>query len=68
LSILPSCLSRYIASIRSSRFALELRDSFLVELLLVVVAIPRMAHLTMGRRKLVRKEWLDRWLESNKVV
>jgi Helix-turn-helix domain len=33
-----------------------------------VPGIPRMAHLTMGRRKLVRKEWLDRWLEANKVA
>jgi len=33
-----------------------------------VPGIPRLAHLTMGRRKLVRKEWLDRWLETNKVA
>jgi excisionase family DNA binding protein len=33
-----------------------------------VPGVPRLAHVTMGRRKLVRKEWLDRWLETNKVA
>ncbi|WP_035957782.1 helix-turn-helix domain-containing protein [Bryobacter aggregatus] len=27
---------------------------------------PRLAHLSMGRRKLVRREWLDQWLEASK--
>ncbi len=27
---------------------------------------PRLTHFAMGRRKLVRREWLDRWMEENK--
>ena len=33
-----------------------------------VPGTPRLTHLTMGRRKLVRKQWLDRWLETNKIA
>jgi len=33
-----------------------------------VPGVPRLAHVTMGRRKLVLKEWLDRWLENSKVA
>jgi hypothetical protein len=32
-----------------------------------VPGIPRLTHVSMGRRKLVRKEWLDHWLENNKI-
>lgn len=27
--------------------------------------LPKLTHLTMGRRKLVRRDWLEQWLESN---
>lgn len=32
-----------------------------------VHGVPRLAHLNMGRRKVVRKEWLDQWMEANKT-
>jgi excisionase family DNA binding protein len=28
--------------------------------------VPKLTHLTAGRRKLVRRDWLDQWVESNK--
>jgi hypothetical protein len=31
-----------------------------------VRGLPRLTHFSMGRRKLVRREWLDRWMESNR--
>jgi hypothetical protein len=31
-----------------------------------VAGIPRLTHISMGRRKLVRREWLDQWMETNK--
>lgn len=31
-----------------------------------VAGVPKLSHLAMGRRKLVRKEWLDHWMEENK--
>ena len=31
-----------------------------------VPGLPRLAHISMGRRKLVRREWLDQWLEASK--
>jgi len=31
-----------------------------------IAGIPRLTHIAMGRRKLVRKEWLDQWMETNK--
>lgn len=31
-----------------------------------VRGLPRLSHFSMGRRKLVRREWLDKWLELNK--
>ena len=29
--------------------------------------VPQLAHLSMGRRKLVRKEWLGQWMEPGKT-
>lgn len=29
--------------------------------------VPRLMHLAMGRRKVVRREWLQQWLESGKT-
>ena len=31
-----------------------------------VAGIPKLTHIAMGRRKLVRREWLDQWMETNK--
>jgi excisionase family DNA binding protein len=28
--------------------------------------MPQLTHIAMGRRKLIRREWLDRWMETNK--
>ena len=27
---------------------------------------PRLTHFSIGRRKLIRREWLDQWMEANK--
>jgi excisionase family DNA binding protein len=32
-----------------------------------VRGVPRLAHLRIGRRKLIRKEWLDQWMETYKT-
>jgi Helix-turn-helix domain len=32
-----------------------------------IPGVPKLTHLSMGRRKVVRKEWLDQWLETNKT-
>jgi hypothetical protein len=32
-----------------------------------VRGLPKLPHLRFGRRKVVRKEWLDSWLEENKT-
>ncbi len=32
-----------------------------------IPGVPKLTHLCMGRRKVVRKEWLDQWLETNKT-
>jgi hypothetical protein len=32
-----------------------------------VPGMPKLAHLPLGRRKVVRREWLDRWMEANKT-
>jgi len=32
-----------------------------------VQGLPQLEHLSMGRRKLVRKEWLENWMEANKT-
>jgi hypothetical protein len=29
--------------------------------------VPKLPHLTFGRRKVVRKEWLAAWMEENKT-
>jgi excisionase family DNA binding protein len=29
--------------------------------------VPRLTHISMGRRKLIRREWLDQWLEASKL-
>jgi excisionase family DNA binding protein len=31
-----------------------------------IVGIPRLTHIAMGRRKLIRRQWLDEWMETNK--
>jgi hypothetical protein len=31
-----------------------------------VPGVPKLTHLAMGRRKLVRRVWLDQWLEANR--
>lgn len=32
-----------------------------------VPGVPKLTHLSMGRRKLVRRAWLDEWMEANKA-
>ena len=32
-----------------------------------VQGLPRLTHFSMGRRKLVRREWLNQWMEANKI-
>ena len=32
-----------------------------------VPGLPRLNLLALGRRKLVRREWLDQWLEASKT-
>ncbi|MGA7414634.1 MAG: helix-turn-helix domain-containing protein, partial [Bryobacteraceae bacterium] len=29
-----------------------------------IPGVPKLTHLRIGRRKVVRKEWLDQWLEE----
>ena len=31
-----------------------------------VRGLPKLGHVSMGRRKLVRREWLDEWMEAVK--
>ena len=31
-----------------------------------IAGIPRLTHIAMGRMKLVRREWLEQWMETNK--
>jgi len=31
-----------------------------------VAGVPRLTHLAMGRRKLIRRAWLDQWMAANK--
>jgi hypothetical protein len=32
-----------------------------------VRGVSKLPHLTFGRRKVVRREWLDYWMEQNKT-
>jgi hypothetical protein len=32
-----------------------------------VHGLPKLTHLSLGRRKVVRKDWLDQWMEANKT-
>lgn len=32
-----------------------------------VEGLAPLTHVAIGRRKLVRREWLEKWMESNKV-
>jgi hypothetical protein len=32
-----------------------------------VGGLPKLTHLSLGRRKVVRKEWLDQWMEANRT-
>ena len=31
-----------------------------------VQGLPKLTHFSLGRRKLVRREWLETWMEQNK--
>ena len=31
-----------------------------------VHGLPKLTHFALGRRKLVRREWLETWMEQNK--
>ena len=31
-----------------------------------VSGLPKLEHLKMGRRQLVRRDWLDQWMEANR--
>lgn len=31
-----------------------------------VAGVPKLPHLAVGRRKLVRREWLEEWMEAAK--
>jgi hypothetical protein len=33
-----------------------------------VNGLPKLTHLSLGRRKVVRKQWLDEWVEANKIT
>jgi hypothetical protein len=32
-----------------------------------VPGLPRLTHFCLGRRKVVRSEWLEAWMEANKT-
>lgn len=32
-----------------------------------VGGLPKLAHLRLGRRKVVHRDWLDQWVEANKT-
>jgi hypothetical protein len=32
-----------------------------------IAGVPQLAHLNMDRRKLVRREWLEQWMETSKT-
>lgn len=31
-----------------------------------IPGVPKLAHFALGRRKVVRREWLEEWIEANK--
>jgi hypothetical protein len=31
-----------------------------------VQGVPRLAHMSVGRRKIIRREWLEKWMEASK--
>ena len=33
-----------------------------------VLGLPKLGHVSMGRRKLVRREWLDEWMEAASAI
>jgi excisionase family DNA binding protein len=33
-----------------------------------VRGVPKLPHLSVGRRKLIKKEWLEAWMEENKIL
>jgi excisionase family DNA binding protein len=33
-----------------------------------VQGVAKLTHMNLGRRKLVRREWLDSWMEANKTA
>jgi hypothetical protein len=32
-----------------------------------IKGLPRLTHMPLGRRKVIRREWLQPWLEANKA-
>jgi excisionase family DNA binding protein len=32
-----------------------------------IAGVPQLAHLSLGRRKLVPKDWFDQWLEESRT-
>jgi excisionase family DNA binding protein len=32
-----------------------------------LMGVPRLTHVSMGRRKLIRRDWLNKWLEASKL-
>jgi excisionase family DNA binding protein len=32
-----------------------------------IAGVPQLAHLSLGRRKLVPKDWFDQWLEASRT-
>jgi excisionase family DNA binding protein len=32
-----------------------------------LTGVPRLTHVSMGRRKLIRRDWLNEWLEASKL-
>ena len=32
-----------------------------------LAGVPRLTHVSMGRRKLIRRDWLNQWLEASKL-
>lgn len=33
-----------------------------------VPGLPKLTHISLGRRKVVRREWLEQWMETNKIA